>query len=249
MGAALSLFVLLSISVFIVRVASVALRLTGLDDRTAKFQALSAISGTGFTTKEAETVVNYPVRRRIVMLLMILGNLGVVTVMATVVVSFVNTRGDTSAVLIQLAWLIGVLGVLWFLILNKRAERWICDLIGRGLQSATFLGARRFTRLLQVGDGYSVCEHPVAPRWHETEQMLRPEILEELGLTVLAVHTTSGDLVQEFVSAAALQPGDTFVVYGSDTGHVHLEALSKPDARSATRSQIDESSIEPELNK
>jgi hypothetical protein len=64
MGAALTLFILMSLSIFIVRVASVALRHTGLEEGTAKFQALSAISSTGFTTKEAEMVVNYPVRRR-----------------------------------------------------------------------------------------------------------------------------------------------------------------------------------------
>ena len=87
----------MSLSIFIVRVASVALRHTGLPEVSARFQALSAISGTGFTTKEAESEVNYPVRRKIVMLLMVIGNLGVVTVMATVVVTFVNTRGDTSA--------------------------------------------------------------------------------------------------------------------------------------------------------
>lgn len=75
MGAALSIFAILTISVFIVRVASVALRLTGLAEESARFQALSAFTGTGFTTSESEMVVNYPVRRRILSLLMIIGNL------------------------------------------------------------------------------------------------------------------------------------------------------------------------------
>jgi len=66
MGAALSMFVLLSISVFVIQVASVTLQLTGLADATARFQALSAFTGTGFTTSEAEAIVNYPVRRRVI---------------------------------------------------------------------------------------------------------------------------------------------------------------------------------------
>jgi hypothetical protein len=226
MGAALSLFVLMSLSIFIVRVASVALRQTGLEESSARFQALSAISGTGFTTKEAESVVNYPVRRRIVMLLMVIGNLGVVTVMATVVVSFVNTQGDTGAVFIQLAWLVGVLGLLWFLILNKRAEQWMCDLIGRFLQAKTFLGARHFTRLLQLGDGYSVCVHPVASAWLEDEQALTYAQLGEKRLTVLAVRLTDGDLVQEFHTTTELNHGDALVLYGADEGHDALETLS-----------------------
>lgn len=99
MGAAISLFVLLSISVFIIRIASVALRLTGLPDSIARFQSLSAFSGAGFTTAEAETVVNFPVRRQIVSLLIIIGNLGMVAVFSTLVVSFLNTDGEVSAVI------------------------------------------------------------------------------------------------------------------------------------------------------
>ncbi len=97
MGAALSMFVLLSTSVFVIRLASVTLRLTGLTDATARFHALSALTGTRFTTSEAEAIVNYPVRRRIISLLMIIGNLGLVTLFATVIVSLVNTEREIGA--------------------------------------------------------------------------------------------------------------------------------------------------------
>jgi len=66
------------ISFLVIRAAAVALMMTGLDEKRAKFQALSAFSGTGFTTKEAESVINHPRRRRIVTWLMILGNAGIV---------------------------------------------------------------------------------------------------------------------------------------------------------------------------
>jgi Trk-type K+ transport system membrane component len=48
------------ISFLIIRAAAVALMMTGMDEKKAKFQALSAFSGTGFTTKEAESVINNP---------------------------------------------------------------------------------------------------------------------------------------------------------------------------------------------
>jgi len=40
--------------------------MTGMEKKKARFQALSAFAGTGFTTKEAESVVNYPARRKII---------------------------------------------------------------------------------------------------------------------------------------------------------------------------------------
>lgn len=226
MGAAISLLVVLTLSVFIARIGAVALRQTGLAEGAAKFQALSAISGTGFTTKEAESVVNYPVRRRIVMFLMVVGNLGIVTVMATVVVSFVNIGDDVSAIAAQLAWLAVVLGFIWFLILNGRAERWMCDLIGRALVSTTLLGKQHYICLLQTSDGYSVCQHPVATAWLDETQAVNLTLLQDLNLQLLSAHAVTGEIVGGFESTASLNPGDSLIVYGPDAGHNELEAMS-----------------------
>lgn len=79
MVALATVLVVLLVSLLITRVATVALTLTGLSREVARFQARSALSGTGFTTSEAEAVVNDPVRRRIVMALMLVGSAGIVT--------------------------------------------------------------------------------------------------------------------------------------------------------------------------
>ena len=88
----LLLLIFITISFLIVRVGAVALELTGLDRHRAIFQALSAFSGTGFTTKEAELVVTHPQRRKIISTLMVLGNAGVVSIIAAFVVSIGGKR-------------------------------------------------------------------------------------------------------------------------------------------------------------
>lgn len=222
MGAGLSIFVLLSLSVFVVRVAAVALRLTGLMETSARFQALSAFTGTGFTTSEAETVVNYPVRRRIVSGLMIIGNMGLVTVFATLVVSLVQTEGEMGAVFTQLAWLLAGLALLWFLMLNSTADRIMCSFIGKILESTTILGQRNFQRLLQIGDGYSVCEHPVAPRLLNQHGNLVESELESLELTLLAVRSAGGELSVGHPDQPHINTGDKLVLFGRDAGHEAL---------------------------
>jgi hypothetical protein len=230
MGAALSLFVVITFMVFVVRVAAVALRQTGLEETISKFQALSAFTGAGFTTRESEAIVNYPVRRKIVTWLIIMGNLGLVTVVATLAASFVNMQGDFGAVIVQVSWLIGILAILWFLILNKRADAVMCAAIGRYLESTTLLGQRNFHRLLQLADGYSVCEHPVAAAWIEADIKLDVSALEELGLMVLAVRDADGELTGGFSSISGLNPGDALVLYGRDSGHDALEDISRQRA-------------------
>ena len=56
---------------------STALEATGMERSKARFQALSAITGTGFTTREAESIVNHPKRRKITSWLMLIGNTGI----------------------------------------------------------------------------------------------------------------------------------------------------------------------------
>lgn len=56
---------------------STALEATGMERTKARFQALSAITGTGFTTREAESIVDHPKRRRIATWLILLGNMGI----------------------------------------------------------------------------------------------------------------------------------------------------------------------------
>lgn len=81
------------ISLLIVRAGAIALMMTGMNFEKAKFQSLSAFSGTGYTTREAERIVNNPRRRKIVSWLMVLGNAGIVTVIVTATSSFAKAKG------------------------------------------------------------------------------------------------------------------------------------------------------------
>lgn len=69
-----SLLLVIALSLLFVRVGAIALTMTGISEDVAKFQALSAFSGAGFTTGEAENVVNGPARRRIIAMLIRAGS-------------------------------------------------------------------------------------------------------------------------------------------------------------------------------
>lgn len=69
-------------SFLVVRIGSMAFEITGMEKDQARFQSLSCFSGTGFTTSEAELITGHPQRRKIASYLMILGNAGLVTLIA-----------------------------------------------------------------------------------------------------------------------------------------------------------------------
>ena len=88
MYAIATFFVVAVLSIGFTRMAAGALIATGLPPEVASFQARSAFSGAGFTTTEAENVVNHPARRKIIGTTMFVGNLGTPTLVVTVLVGF-----------------------------------------------------------------------------------------------------------------------------------------------------------------
>jgi len=76
MIAVLSLLLVAALAITAARVATIALVGTGMATEVASFQARSALMGVGYTTTEAEDVINHPVRRRIILWLMAFGNAG-----------------------------------------------------------------------------------------------------------------------------------------------------------------------------
>ena len=212
MLAAITLFTVLTISVMIIRVASVALRLTGLPEETARFQARSAFTGAGFTTSESESAVNHPLRRRIISLLMVTGNLGLVSVLATLVVSFVNAAEEGGGIVNQALWLAGVVIVLWAVALNPRADRILCGAIGRLLKRNPALGAHRPLNLLQLPSGYAVYQLSA-----KACQASKSGDLMEAGWRVLGVRRADGAYLTDPVGRAALGEGDEVYVYGLES--------------------------------
>ncbi|MEA2184166.1 MAG: hypothetical protein QOF69_3351, partial [Solirubrobacteraceae bacterium] len=71
MATLLSVLVVVLLTLVVTRVATVILISTGMSRESARFQARSALSGAGFTTRESETVVEHPVRRRVISVLMV----------------------------------------------------------------------------------------------------------------------------------------------------------------------------------
>ena len=121
----------------VVRAAAIALMMTGLDEKQTWFQALSAFTGTGFTTKEAESVVNNPKRRRVVTWLMILGNAGIVTVIVTATSSLVTSKGYQLPLDILL--LLGGIFVIYKILTHKGfIRRWESFIEDKFVKSCAF---------------------------------------------------------------------------------------------------------------
>ena len=151
----LPVLITILISFLVVRAAAIALMITGLDRKRAIFQALSSFTGTGFTTKEAELVINHPTRRKIVSWLMILGNAGFVTVIVAATSSLVSSKGYNLP--IDVILLIGGIVLIYKIVSHKEFVRKFENYIENKLVKAeAFVEEGVVEDLLHLFEGYGL---------------------------------------------------------------------------------------------
>jgi hypothetical protein len=213
MVAVISLLLVLGTSVILIRVAAVALESTGISRDAARFQARSAFTGVGFTTSEAENVVVHPVRRRIVMWLMLVGNVGIVSVMAAVLVSAIDLRNQ-QGVGSLLAVLGGGLALLCVLSSSRWVDRKVCGLIGWAIKRWTSLEARDDAQLLHLRDGYGVSRFRVKEGDWISARRLHDAGLVDEGLLVLGIECPNGTFLGAPPADVEVRVGDELVVFG-----------------------------------
>lgn len=213
MAALVSLLIVVSLSLLINRIATVALTLTGLSRESARFQARSAFTGAGFTTDEAENIVTHPVRRRIVMFLMLLGNVGIVTTISSLMLTFVNTVGPSQWLFRFLSLSIGLFA-LWCIATSKWVDHYLSRVIHWALQRWTRLEVRDYASLLHLCGEYTVTQLTVKPQDWLASRRLEELNLDKEGITVLGIHRHNDRYVGAPKADTCIHPHDTLILYG-----------------------------------
>lgn len=240
MVALITLLLIVALSLLIARVATTALTLTGLSRQAAKFQARSALTGAGFTTAESEYVVNHPVRRRIVMGLMLIGSAGIVSAIASLSVTFVgrNESGASDVALKLGILLAGVVGLL-LLARNERVDIWLQRIIRRFLRRHTDLDVRDYASLLHVHGEYSVSELEVEAGDWIAGRTLAELALSEEGVLILGVQRGPQAYLGAPRGNTRIDVGDVLIVYGPGERIEDLDSRpSGPEGDEARRRAV-----------
>lgn len=223
MTAVITLLTVLTLSVIVTRIATVALLHTGLSREAAQFQARSAFTGVGFTTTEAESVVNHPVRRRVVMLLMLLGNAGIVSVIASLLLTFLHTSPGSITWPYRILVLGAGLGLLWLFAISKWVDRWLSRWIAWALTRWTHIGVRDYASLLHLSGDYEITEEVVESGDWLANKTLQEVALRDEGLIVVGIQRSDGTYVGAPKGQTRIEEGDLLILYGRDPALQELD--------------------------
>ena len=229
MASILPLLIIILISFLVVRVGTNALVLTGMSFPAARFQAISAFFGVGFTTSEAEMVMRHEVRRKVVRHLIVSGNIGLTSALATLIVTFTKEsshEGISNYILLGVA-VLGVLAlglffnVSWFI---KPMDK----LMKRMLESAGVVKALDYDLLLNLEDGYCVSEVKIEKGHPWAGKSLMESRPSDANVVILNIHHRDGGFTGAPNKDDLIAVGDELMVYGASkavnkAAHMHIE--------------------------
>jgi hypothetical protein len=194
------------------RLTTGALIATGVPPDTAAFQARSAFSGAGFSTNEAETVVNHPTRRKIIASTMFVGSLGTPTLVVSVLVGFVAPGpGSTTERTVVIA---SGLVLILMMAINRPTQQLLVR-IGQRYANRRLIPALadEVSELLALGDDMIVGSIRLSEEPGPTYRSLSAMRTALTGVTVLGVQQGDRYLGESLIDLE-LHKGDNLVVHG-----------------------------------
>ncbi|EOD00753.1 cation:proton antiporter regulatory subunit [Caldisalinibacter kiritimatiensis] len=205
---AILLFIIL---LLIVEVFSIALKITGLDIDKARFQVISIITNTGFTTQESELITQHPTRRKIAQILMLISYVGYAALIALVL----NILQSSNRFLYITITIIVIAFFVLMLIRYKWVSRSLEQLIEKQLLGKMKKKkSKTVEEVLKLNEEYGVVEFVI-----EEGSILVGKSLKELGLTKRNIQILNIDKGSKMIhfpkSNYVFVIGDKVNVYGN----------------------------------
>ena len=199
----------------VVEIGTVMLRYTGLPFDVARFQAISLLTGTGFTTGESEQILKNSNRRKIATFLILTGTVAF-AFLTSILVSFFIASFNIEAFLTLGLGMIPVFLIfrfkkLWQILDKKTEER----------LSHTKLHDENVTEFLAVDENASLFVINLPSTAPITNKSLRELRLRDKGLVVLAI-VRNNKTISPVRGDDELFAGDRLVTYGSKEAIVNL---------------------------
>ena len=217
----LSLILVLGISLIVTRVASIALKNTGISEDVARFQARSALTGCGFTTSESEDIVNHPIRRKIIMMLMLVGNAGIITAISSLMIGFVGEQHQS--LLFRFSSLLLGLLLIWYLAKSDKVEKMLSSAIEKALDNYPALKTANYDLLLRTHQDYEIHEITVCKDDWVVEKEIGELNLSKEGIVILGIEREQGHYIGSPQKDTTIHEGDTLLVYGKKDNLIKLD--------------------------
>lgn len=217
-----SFFLLVIAYLIVVEIFTVLFRLTGLREDKARFQAVSCMTNSGFTTKESELILNSTARRHLARIMMIFGYLLAVTGVSILVNLFIRSSGDQInwwTIVYSIAFLVIILVLTrskWLIMrFDKLVER-----LARNKTKGAFCNNIRILEMFHeklIAEVFVTCIPPEIVG----KTLLEMNFRHTYKLNVLLIKR-GNTIIDHVISSDQIIQGDRVLIYGSKKNIMEL---------------------------
>jgi len=204
--------VVLAIIWMIVEIVSILFKSTGMDMYKARFQTISILTHTGFTTRESELVTQHPLRRKIASFLMVVSYLAQITLISVLI----NVLLQNTNRLLSVGVILVVILVFFYLLtrtkfLSSRIDRFIERIIEKRIFRST--KKNPMSQVMKTSPDFGIFEIVI-----DEDGGLDGKTLGESGLKKSFIQVLKIDRGNETINFPEpdylIGVGDKLVVYG-----------------------------------
>jgi hypothetical protein len=183
---------------------------TGLDRKIARFQVISMLTGTGFTTGESELIIDHPVRRRLGAFLILFGAFS----LAVIISAITQLLTDTFYTM-EIAYIAGALLAILFLLRTPYVVNLLTNKLKSELEENYELADLPIKDVLLMDDDDEVREISIHEESRFSGKTFDEIVDAEDDLMLLFIKR--GDInIRNKSYHTELEPGDRLVLYGNN---------------------------------
>ncbi|MFO7637570.1 MAG: TrkA C-terminal domain-containing protein [Clostridia bacterium] len=206
------LAILLTLLWIVIEIMSIVLKITGLDFYKARFQVISIITHTGFTTRESELIVQHPLRRKIAGILMVISYIAQASLISLFFGAIVSDENRMIYIVVTLvAFALFIFIITRSKYFSRNINRVVEKFISKNIMRRT--KKRSIDEVLKLSSGFAVYEVLLDSGNPICGKSLSEASLKEKFIQVLKVERGT-ETIDFPMSGFVMQEGDLLIVYG-----------------------------------
>lgn len=183
---------------------------TGLNRKVARFQVISMLTGTGFTTGESELIIDHPVRRRLGAFLILFGAFS----LAVIISAISNLLADNFYTM-EIAYIAGGLLVFLFVLRVPYVQKTMSKKMKSQLKENYELADLPISDVLLMDDDDEVREIAIKEDSRYAGRTFDEIVHKEDDIMLLFIKRGAIN-IRNKAYVTKLEPGDKLVLYGNN---------------------------------
>lgn len=199
----------------IIEIFSSIFSIEGVQIDKSKFQVISILTGTGFTTNESELMLSTKRRRKLTQILILFSYLFNITIVSTIINLFISTSNVTAEELI-IGVILTLTNIILLIILNKATRvRKFFDMIIRNIEIKRM---EKRKNPMSIYDRYGdkvIAEVVLIKMNNKLKNTNVMKINKEYGIQILVIKRGE-EIISNLNKKINLKEGDVLLVFGAE---------------------------------